>query len=132
MDNDSDDPETLAWMDSMQKEPWFQLVRYPGSFNFSAINNHAVKFANGEYLLFLNNDIEVIQDDWLTELASHIFRDDGKGGLEIAIGDIAIYAWQGIPENGNTEYGGVGWIRAVEWMPYQRDPVEHTETDLTR
>ena len=36
-------------------------------------------------------------------------------------GDIAVYAWQGIPENGNTEYGGVGWIRAVEWMPYQRD-----------
>ena len=36
-------------------------------------------------------------------------------------GEIAIYAWQGIPENGNTEYGGVGWIRAVEWMPYQRD-----------
>ena len=37
------------------------------------------------------------------------------------IGEIAIYAWTGIPENENTEYGGVGWIRAIEWMPYQRD-----------
>ena len=76
VDNDSDDPETLSWMDEMQKESWFQLVRYPGPFNFSAINNHAVKYAKGEYLLFLNNDTEVIHDDWLDELASHVIREE--------------------------------------------------------
>lgn len=36
-------------------------------------------------------------------------------------GEIAIRAWQGIPDNPATEYGGVGWIRALEWLPYQRD-----------
>ncbi len=37
------------------------------------------------------------------------------------VGEIAIFTWRGIPDNPNTEIGGVGWIRAVEWMPYQRD-----------
>jgi hypothetical protein len=37
------------------------------------------------------------------------------------IGELAILAWQGDPEDPETEIGGVGWIRAVEWMPYQRD-----------
>jgi hypothetical protein len=36
------------------------------------------------------------------------------------IGDIAIRAWVGNPEDAETEQGGVDWIRAVEWVPYQR------------
>ncbi len=35
--------------------------------------------------------------------------------------EIALYCWTGIPENPNTDFGGVDWIRAVDWMPYQRD-----------
>ena len=35
-------------------------------------------------------------------------------------GEIAVYSWLGEPENPNSEFGGVGWIRAVEWVPYQR------------
>jgi hypothetical protein len=37
------------------------------------------------------------------------------------VGQIAIRAWLGGPDDPETEVGGVGWIRAVEWMPYQRD-----------
>ena len=37
------------------------------------------------------------------------------------IGEIAIYAWEGNPANPKTEYSGTGWIRAVEWVPYQRE-----------
>ncbi|NEQ67469.1 MAG: hypothetical protein F6K21_18565 [Symploca sp. SIO2D2] len=37
------------------------------------------------------------------------------------LGEIAVYSWRGIPENPSVEFGGVGWIRAVKWMPYQRD-----------
>lgn len=39
-------------------------------FNFSTINNRAVKKAHGEYLLFLNNDTEVITENWLTLMVS--------------------------------------------------------------
>ncbi len=37
------------------------------------------------------------------------------------VGEIAIRAWQGDPADPHNEIGGVGWIRAIEWMPYQRD-----------
>ncbi len=36
-------------------------------------------------------------------------------------GEIAVFTWKGIPENPITDLGGVGWVRAVEWLPYQRD-----------
>lgn len=41
--------------------------------------------------------------------------------LSIYVGEIVIRTWQGIPDNPATEYAGVGWIRAVDWMPFQRD-----------
>ena len=36
-------------------------------------------------------------------------------------GEIAIYAWLGNPSDPENDYSGVGWIRAVEWVPYQRE-----------
>jgi hypothetical protein len=36
------------------------------------------------------------------------------------VGEIAVHAWKGSPEDPETETNGVGWIRAVEWVPYQR------------
>lgn len=48
----------------------------------------------------------------------------GPGQRHAALGDhvgeITIRAWQGTPRHPETEVGGVGWIRAVEWVPYQR------------
>jgi hypothetical protein len=41
-------------------------------------------------------------------------------GLADHVGDIAIRAWRGFPKDPETETSGVGWIRAVEWVPYQR------------
>ncbi|MEZ6192907.1 MAG: hypothetical protein R3C45_16665 [Phycisphaerales bacterium] len=35
-------------------------------------------------------------------------------------GEIAIFAWSGEPEDTENEIGGVKWIRAIEWLPYQR------------
>jgi len=49
------------------------LIYFEG-FNFSAINNFAVEFAKGDVILFLNDDIEVISSDWLTEMVSHSIR----------------------------------------------------------
>jgi GT2 family glycosyltransferase len=44
------------------------ILRYPHAFNYSAINNFAVKQTKGDYLCFLNNDVEVISEDWLEYL----------------------------------------------------------------
>lgn len=36
------------------------------------------------------------------------------------VGEIAVYAWRGTPDDPETQTSGVGWIRAVDWVPYQR------------
>ncbi|MEM2174693.1 MAG: glycosyltransferase family 2 protein [Candidatus Micrarchaeia archaeon] len=53
-----------------------KILRYSGEFNFSLINNFAVNYAKGDLLLFLNNDTEVINPEWLTELVSHAIREE--------------------------------------------------------
>ena len=58
--------------------------------------------------------VEVITFDTTAEGQRH----SNLKGYE---GEIALYCWTGIPENPNTDFGGVDWIRAVDWMPYQRD-----------
>lgn len=74
VDNGSDDEESLDYFATLSDAGRVRLLRDPGPFNFSRINNDAVRHAAGEYLVFLNNDIEVIASDWLTELVSHAQR----------------------------------------------------------
>ena len=67
LDDHSDDPETIAWLASFPG----RVLRVPGpreGFNFSAIHNHAAHEVDAEYLLFLNNDTEVINPEWLSQL----------------------------------------------------------------
>jgi hypothetical protein len=42
-------------------------------------------------------------------------------GIGARLGDIVIHAWKGFPKDPETETSGVGWIRAVDWVPYQRE-----------
>lgn len=53
-----------------------RVIDYDAEFNYSAMNNYAVEFAAGSVIGFVNNDIEVISPDWLTEMVSHALRDD--------------------------------------------------------
>ena len=52
------------------------MERYEGSFNFSAVNNFGERFARGEQLLLLNNDIEILTDGFLKEMLSYSQRPD--------------------------------------------------------
>jgi ADP-heptose:LPS heptosyltransferase/GT2 family glycosyltransferase len=51
-----------------------KVVRIPDKFNWSRFNNLAVQHADGEFLLFLNDDIEITQDDWLDAMMEHAQR----------------------------------------------------------
>lgn len=73
VDNDSDDPETLAYLDGLDPAR-ARVLRHSGPFNFSAINNAAAREARGELLCLLNNDIEVLAPDWLAVLATQALR----------------------------------------------------------
>ena len=53
-----------------------RVLRWEGAFNYSAINNYAAKEAKGEYLLLLNNDIEVKSEKWMEEMLSYCQRED--------------------------------------------------------
>lgn len=66
VDNNSDDPESLKYFEEVGRK--HTLLRYPHPFNYSAINNFAVRHTESDYILFLNNDTEVINDDWLESM----------------------------------------------------------------
>jgi O-antigen biosynthesis protein len=74
VDNQSDDPATLAYLEELKQNDKITLLPYHKPFNFSAINNHAAQAAQGEILVFLNNDVEVITPNWLTTLVRHALR----------------------------------------------------------
>jgi O-antigen biosynthesis protein len=61
VDNASDDPETIAYLGQIQgDDPRVRVMSYREPFNYSAINNHAVREARGEVIGLLNNDVEAI------------------------------------------------------------------------
>jgi len=70
VDNGSDDFETLKYLDEISKNAVISIIRDDSPFNYSALNNLAAAVARGEYLALLNNDVEVINNDWLNELVS--------------------------------------------------------------
>lgn len=67
------------------------IVTYQGAFNYSAVNNLGVSYAQGEYILLLNNDTEVITVNWLEELLMYAQREDvGAVGAKLYYGDRTI------------------------------------------
>ncbi len=68
IDNGSEQPETLEWFADFDNGIDHRVVAAPGPFNFSTINNIGAAAANGDLLLLLNNDTEVIEPRWLTEM----------------------------------------------------------------
>ncbi len=65
-DNDSREPETLAYLRALEGEGRGHVVPWPGPFNFAAMNNAAASCARGRLLVFINNDVEAFRPDWLS------------------------------------------------------------------
>ena len=61
---------------SVLLQPVVKVVKWDGPFNYSAINNYGVQFTHGQYLLFLNNDIEEIDPDSIDEMIGYVQRED--------------------------------------------------------
>lgn len=77
VENNSQDPKTFEYYNLLQtKYPFCKVAYYEGGFNFSSINNFGRKDAKGEYLLLLNNDVEVINGTWLDEMLSICVQSD--------------------------------------------------------
>lgn len=77
VENNSDQAETWAYYEALPKRfSNVKVVKWDGPFNYSAINNYGVQFTHGQYLLFLNNDIEEIDPDSIDEMIGYVQRED--------------------------------------------------------
>jgi GT2 family glycosyltransferase len=75
IDNESTEPATLNYLKELSKRGT-KVIPHPYPFNYSAVNNCAAAVASGEFICLLNNDIEIISEDWLQEMVALILRPD--------------------------------------------------------
>ncbi|NPV26672.1 MAG: glycosyltransferase family 2 protein [Firmicutes bacterium] len=112
INNESEDPATLDYLAFVQQTGICKVIPFAGQFNYAKINNFAVERVEGEYLVFLNNDTEVISPDWLEELLSYaqqkrigavgaklLFPDNTiqHAGVIVGLGGVAGHAFYGLP-----------------------------------
>lgn len=112
VDNQSTDSVTHAYFDSLQGNVKVRILAYDAPFNFSEMNNAAVAATQGDIIGLINNDIEVIHGEWLTEMVSHAVRPEigavgamlyypndtiQHAGIFIGIGGVAGHANVGLP-----------------------------------
>ncbi len=76
VENHSQHPETFAHYDRLQKQANVRVLTWKEPFNYSAVNNFAARQATGEVLLFLNNDTQAINRDWLERMLEYAQRAD--------------------------------------------------------
>ena len=91
IENNSRQEKTFAAYQRLCRDPRIRVVTWEREFNYSAINNFGAAFARGEYLLLLNNDMEVIDPDWLQQMLMYAQRSDvGAVGAMLYYGDDTI------------------------------------------
>jgi GT2 family glycosyltransferase len=96
LDNESNDSETLEFLATLKKHDRVRVERIEGGFNYSRLNNRGVELSRGSLVALLNNDVEVINDYWLSEMVSRMVRP------EVAM--VGARLWY---PNGTMQHGGV-------------------------
>ena len=74
VDNDSQEDRTRRLFEALNADQRVRVLAYPGAFNWGAINNFAAAQARGEIVLLLNNDIDILQPGWLSEMVGQVTR----------------------------------------------------------
>jgi glycosyltransferase involved in cell wall biosynthesis len=96
LDNESYDNETLEFLAELKKHDRVRVERIESAFNYSRLNNRGVELSRGSFIALLNNDVEVINDDWLSEMVSRAIQSD--------VGMVGARLWY---PNGMIQHGGV-------------------------
>jgi glycosyltransferase involved in cell wall biosynthesis len=76
VDNQSTEAGTFRYYETLQNNAKVRVIKYDRPFNFAAINNYAVQYVDSEYIIFLNNDTEVISADWIETMLGFARRED--------------------------------------------------------
>lgn len=125
VDNGSERDDTKRLFADLSADPAIRILPRPEPFNFSRLNNAAAREATGSVLALVNNDIEVKQANWLTEMVALALRPgvgcvgakllypDGRiqhAGIEIGLGGVAGHGHRFAP---GDDPGYLGRLRAV-------------------
>jgi GT2 family glycosyltransferase len=120
VDNGSVEDDTLALLNDLRKDPRIRIIKVPGPFNYSALNNKAVAATDADFVCFLNSDTRVISPGWLSELISRacqqgtgcvgprLLYDDGTiqhAGIILGLGGVAGHAFTRQPHQAAGAYG---------------------------
>lgn len=123
IENNSKDNRTFEYYKALDALENVRVIMCPsyGTFNYSKINNFGIEYANGEHLLFLNNDVEVISEDWIQEMLMFSQRDDvgavgamlyypnetiQHAGVILGLGGVAGHSHKGFARHNKTGYFG--------------------------
>lgn len=124
VENNSTDVETFEYYKDLEEKcPKVKVVYWKGEgFNYPAINNYGVGQASGEYVLFLNNDTEIVNEDCLEELLGYCMREDvgavgarlyyedgtiQHAGVVVGLGGIAGHTFVGYPHDAPGYFGRI-------------------------
>lgn len=126
IDNQSKEQETYNYYNSIKTEPRIRIFQYDKPFNYSAINNYGVKSTDAEFLLFLNNDIEVISPEWMSAMLEFAQRDDvgavgaklyypndtiQHAGVIIGLYGMADHSYRHFPRSSHGDLGRISIIQ---------------------
>lgn len=128
IDNGSSDPDCLDYLAQLEQDSRVQVLTDDRPFNFSALTNFGAAQSDAEVLLLMNNDMEVINGDWLTEMASQAVREEigavgaklffatdyvQHGGVVLGVGPDAVagHAFRGFYK---SQTGHMGRLRLVQ------------------
>lgn len=91
IDNGSEAHDALKLLYELEGKAAVRVIRAPGKFNFSTLNNLAAREARGTYLCLLNNDIEALDGNWLSAMIAHaLLPDVGAVGAQLLYPDGSI------------------------------------------
>jgi GT2 family glycosyltransferase len=126
VDNDSDDEETLTYYETLKQKSGFSIIPYHGQFNYAKAINIGARNTQSDLLLFLNDDMEVIDPHWLQELSQWAMRPEigvvgakllrenktiQHAGIIMGLVGLAGHIYLNAPEHYHGLFGSVDWYR---------------------
>ncbi len=96
IDNGSERPDSLKYFDYLRGLAGVRVLTEPQPFNWSRLNNIGARAAHGSVLCLLNNDVEIVNEGWLTELVSQATRP------EVGVAGAALWY-----PDGKMQHGGI-------------------------
>lgn len=126
VDNGGRTPDAEQWYRENSGDLDLDVIWWDEEFNYSRVNNVAASRARGEVLLFLNDDTEAVDPDWMREMVSwtqqpgiglvglQLFDGDGRiqhGGVVIGVNGFADHLFVGLEPHTDTIFGSTDWYR---------------------